>query len=217
MNNISDPSLNPPRFLPVIVLADTSGSMEADDKISVLNDAIREMIVSFAEETSRITEIHVAVISFGNNQAKIEYPLKPASSISWQNLTASGKTPLGQAFDLARSILEDLAQISLRVYNPAIVLVSDGFPTDDWRGSLDKLLSSSLAKRLDRFAMAIGDDANINMLEEFLDNSMVRVFHSNESREIKKFFRWVTYNISERSRSMNPNFVEPTLIDDFEF
>lgn len=217
MSYQTDISLSQPRPLPVLILADTSGSMSENDKIEVLNDAIQEMIKSFAEEDSFVAEIHVAVISFGQRGARIEIPMQPASSIQWRNLTASGRTPLGQAFDLARSILEDPEQFPRRAYTPAIVLVSDGIPTDDWRGPLKQLLNSERAKRLDRFAMAIGMDANTNMLDEFLGDSDTKVFRSDEPREIKKFFQRVTYSISMRSRSMNPNIAESTWIDDFDF
>ena len=66
------------RPLPVILLADVSGSMAANGKIQALNDAVAEMIATFAEEDDSRAEIHVAVITFGLDGARLYKPLQPA-------------------------------------------------------------------------------------------------------------------------------------------
>src|SRR4051812_45128833 len=54
------------RPLPVIVLADVSGSMREDGKIDALNVALKDMITAFAEEDVGRVEIQVAMITFGD-------------------------------------------------------------------------------------------------------------------------------------------------------
>ena len=207
------------RPLPVILLADVSGSMEADGKISALNTAVREMIASFAEEDGGLVQIQVAIITFGHGDARIHQRLEPASRVTWQNLEARGKTPMGAAFDRALEILEDPRQIPSRAYAPTLVLLSDGRPTDEdaWQDALSRLLASDRASKAARFAMAIGDDADLSVLRAFLAESGAEVFMAHEAREIKKFFRWVTMSVSMRSRSQNPNMIESTEFDHFEF
>ncbi|MDF5716706.1 MAG: hypothetical protein PUP93_23250 [Rhizonema sp. NSF051] len=46
------------RRMPVIILADISGSMSVDGKIGTLNRAIAEMIASFAQEEDVRASIH---------------------------------------------------------------------------------------------------------------------------------------------------------------
>ena len=53
MDKLQDFAIPTARPLPVIVLADASGSMEQDDKIVALNRAIAEMIRSFANDGFR--------------------------------------------------------------------------------------------------------------------------------------------------------------------
>lgn len=220
MRKLKEFTTSSARPLPVIVLADVSGSMSANGKIDSLNDAVSEMIATFAEEDDSRAEIHVSVIAFGRGGATIHKPLRPAADTQWESMETSGRTPMGEAFDLARTMIEDRETIPSRAYRPTLVLVSDGVPTDDWRGPLEALLGSERASKATRFAMGIGADADNEALTAFLASDEARVFEAHEAREIKNFFRWVTMSVTTRSRSANPNsvvMVEPTDLDDFDF
>ncbi len=209
------------RPLPVILLADVSGSMSVEGKIQTLNQAVREMIASFAEEEdSARAEIQVAVITFGNWDVKVHQAFAPAQDIQWQDMQADGNTPLGGALTLITKLLEDKEYISSRAYRPTLVLVSDGQPNDEWESPLERLNQSERGKKAMRFAMAIGEDADTAMLQRFLNNSESRVFAAHETRQIKQFFRWVTMSVTQRLRSTNPDqpigLVE-TSLDDIDY
>lgn len=220
MSKLKEFAMASARPLPVIVLADVSGSMAANGKITALNDAIAEMIATFAEEDDSRAEIHVSVVTFGGAAARVHKTLNPAGKVNWEAMSANGRTPMGQAFVLAREMIEDKSIIPSRAYRPTVVLVSDGVPTDDWEQSLKELLASERASKAMRLAMAIGEDADKKTLSAFLADPKGRVFEAHEAREIRKFFRWVTMSVTSRSRSANPNSVvavEPTDLDDFDF
>ena len=57
------------RPLPVIILADISGSMSVDGKIDALNAALKDMLHTFAQESRLNAEIQVAIITFGGYEA----------------------------------------------------------------------------------------------------------------------------------------------------
>lgn len=192
------------RPLPVILLADVSGSMGVDGKIQALNHDVREMIAAFQDESDLRAEIHVSVITFGG-QARIHLPLKSARNVSWTDLSASGGTPMGAAFDLAREMVEDRNIVSGRAYRPTIVLVSDGQPTDDWQQPLQALLGSDRGGKAFRMSLAIGADADNSVLQAFLASPEARVYRADEARQIRQFFQLVTMSVSSRSRSANPN------------
>lgn len=219
MAELREFSVSPARPLPVILLADISGSMKADGKISALNTAMKEMIASFVEEDNSLVEIQVAIITFGHGGTRVHQLLEAASKVTWQNMEADGQTPMGAAFDLALQMLEDPQQVPSRAYAPTLVLLSDGIPDPGsaWQEALDRLLQSRRAAKACRLAMAIGDDADLSVLRAFLGDSGIEVFLAHEAREIRKFFRWVTMSVSQRSRSQNPDVVEPTDFDDFEY
>jgi uncharacterized protein YegL len=220
VSKLKEFTMSSARPLPVIVLADISGSMGTNGKIDALNEAVAEMVSTFAEEDDTRAEIHVSVITFGKGGAAVHKPLKPAPDTTWEPMDAAGRTPMGEAFALAQQMIEDKNIVPSRAYRPTLVLVSDGVPTDDWQGPLQNLLDSERASKAMRFAMGIGADADSKTLAAFLDNDEGRVFEAHEAREIKKFFRWVTMSVTTRSRSSNPNSVvaiEPTDLDDFDF
>ena len=192
------------RPLPVIVLADTSGSMSVDGKIQALNTALADMVGAFAEEDDSRAEIHVALIRVGGG-AELQQPPVAASKVAISPFSASGGTPMGGAFDIARELVEDRATIPSRAYTPALVLVSDGIPTDDWQPALERLLGSERASKAQRFALGIGDDADANVLRRFLADPEAKVYGAQDARQIMSFFRWVTMSVTARSRSAQPN------------
>jgi uncharacterized protein YegL len=206
------------RPLPVMLLLDSSGSMEGD-KINILNASVREMLQGFANEDDISASIHVGVIQFGRTVGWHQ-PLLPVEEVidQWSDLEASGRTPLGEALNLLQESLNDQSVISSRAYRPTIVLVSDGKPTDDWGGPMAELLASPRASKAARFAMGIGADADSVVLSQFIDTaSGSRVFEAHEARRIQKFFRFVTMSVTTRTRSGNPNEIAPANPDDYDF
>lgn len=199
------------RPLPVLVLADTSGSMSVDGKIDALNTALSDMVDAFSAEDDGRARIHVGVITFGGT-AELHQALCDASKVALQPMGASGMTPMGAAFDLVRAIVEDTDQIPSRAYTPAIVLVSDGQPNDDWEPALARLLGSERAKKAQRFALGIGSDADPVVLRRFLDKPDGKVYAAHDARQIREFFRWVTMSVTFRSRSATPNV---SVVDSF--
>lgn len=130
------------------MLADTSGSMSVDGKIEALNKGLKDMISSFAGESRLRAEIQVSVITFGGSQVELNLPLTPAHQLqSFTPLVAEGMTPLGGALSLASEMIEDKDSIPSRAYKPVIVLVSDGYPNDDWQGPFARLVNGERSSR----------------------------------------------------------------------
>jgi len=211
MNKLKSFTASVARQLPVIVLGDTSGSMSVDGKIDALNLALCEMVDAFSEEDDGKAEIHAAVITFGGT-AQVHQDLIPASKVALRPFAARGGTPMGAAFDLARAMLEDKVKVPGRAYTPAIVLVSDGVPTDAWEPALTALLGSERARKAQRFALGIGEDAEAVVLRRFLNDPEAKVYAAQDARQIRNFFDWVTMSVASRSRSANPNASAPGLV-----
>lgn len=211
------------RPLPVIVLADTSGSMSVDGKIEALNRGLQDMIASFASESRLRAEIQVSVITFGADRAEVNLPLTPAHQLkSFTPLVAEGITPLGGALSLACQMVEDNNAIPSRAYKPVIVLVSDGYPNDDWQGPFARLANGERSSKATRFAMAIGADADQAMLGDFANDPEAPLFRAENARDIHRFFRAVTMSVSARSQSVTPNQSTPLQVSsgddqDWEF
>jgi uncharacterized protein YegL len=214
------PSVPPPRPLPVLVLADVSGSMAEAGKIGVLNRCIATMIRSFAGEDTIRGEIVVGVVTFGGNEARLHQPVVPASEVAWQDMTPFGRTPLGQAFDLAHDLLADESVISRRAFIPTLILVSDGLPTDEWQAPLARLRSSPRGGKAVRLAVGVGQDMDedaFDVLRAFIDNPAIQPVRADDAHLLSQYFSWVTMSVAQRARSMRPNDVSqisPGELDD---
>lgn len=211
MNEFVSSSARP---LPVILLADVSGSMAGEGKIAALNQSVREMLAAFSSSDDLRAEVHVAVITFGG-AARVHIPLAPASAINWTDMSANGGTPMGEAMTLAADLIENKDLIPGRAYRPTVVLISDGQPTDTWESGLERLTKQGRAQKADRMALAIGGDADVAMLRRYLADPEKQVFVAADARRIKDFFQFVTMSVTTRSRSANPNEV-PQLRSPFD-
>lgn len=205
------------RPLPVIVLADVSGSMNENGKLDSLKHALVDMVKSFKDASSSSLEadIYVSVITFGAGHADIALEPKSASEIAdssdlqifIDSMNARGNTPLGAALTKLNDMLEHRESYPSRAYRPFLVLASDGMPNDQWRDPLQQLLTSERGKKATRLALAIGTDADEGMLEQFVNNVEIPVFKANNVSGIKKFFKCVTMSAIKSSQSANPGVV----------
>lgn len=198
--------------LPVVLLLDVSGSMSGD-KIDNLNKAVVDMLDAFATEEKMETEILVSVITFGS-QVELHVSYTKASQVQWQSLQAAGMTPMGAALKMAKAMIEDKGITPSRAYRPTIVLVSDGQPNDSWEKPLEDFVSEGRSSKCFCMAMAIGRDADENVLKRFISKTPYlakdvpnRVFYAENAGQLHEFFQKVTMSTLLRTRSKNPNNV----------
>ena len=203
-----------PRALPIFILADTSGSMRGEN-INELNLALREMLTALNDADDIRGKFQLCVIGFGGDVNVIQ-PLADIDGLQLPELNAAGNTPMGEAFDTVREMIEDRNVVSSRAYAPTIVLISDGIPTDcseeiyhskeysKWE-PLNNLHSAERSSKSQRLALGSGADADFGMLKEFINNPEIPVIKANDASGITKFFRWVTMSTVARMNSVNPN------------
>lgn len=200
--------------LPVILLLDVSGSMSYDQKIEKLHDAVTQMVDSFVEAKVKETIIEVAIITFGR-EVRLHTPYSSVDDVKSRGVEqfdADGMTPMGLALKMAKDMIEDRNVTPSRIYRPAVVLVSDGAPTDDWRNPLTDFISDGRSQKCQRFAIAIGSDADRDMLMMF-SGTDENLFVADKASEIADCFEKFTMSVSTRASSVNPN-VFPALKSD---
>lgn len=196
------------KVLPVVLLLDVSGSMSGD-KINKLYDATVDMLDSFVKQQIKETIIHVSIITFGAS-IDLHTPFTPVEDLydkGIKKFVASGCTPLGTALRMTKDMLEDKGTLPRLRYVPAVVLVSDGHPTDDWKGPFTNFLNSGISGRCQRFSIGIGNDLDTDMLRKFAD-SKDTLFFAENAADIAECFEKVTQTVSVRSKSVNPNDVQ---------
>ena len=199
------------RQLVLFFIVDTSGSMMGK-KITKVNEAIRNVLPELPDIGGADVDVKVACLKFSTGYEWL-YPTPiAADSFQWQELQADGVTDLGAAFEeLNRKLSKNefLTAPSGSVA-PVLFLMSDGEPTDDYLSGLNKLKNNNWYKHAIKVALAVGDDANKDVLKEFTGNTeAVIVVHTPEA--LKKWIRILTVTstmIGSRSQPVNNGQVQ---------
>lgn len=186
------------RQMSLFFIVDTSGSMDGE-KIAAVNTAIREVLPEVADISSENADaqIKVACLQFAND---VQWLFKPTDveGLTWTDLSASGMTAMGAAFNELNSKLSRNEFLNSPTGNfaPVLFLMSDGQPTDEYRKALDSLRENRWFKVAIRVAIAIGDDADMQVLTEFTGNpELVLTAHTPEA--LKQMIRFVSVTSSK--------------------
>lgn len=181
------------RPLHFIWLCDCSGSMSVDGKIQALNHAIREAIphMQNAADDNPYAEILVRAIAFSNG-AKWHIPQPmPIENLKWSDLNAEGITDMGKALSMVSDELK-VERMSERALPPILVLISDGQPTDNFVGGLEMLMHQPWGKKAVKIAIAIGRDANCEILQSFIGNPEFKPLQANNPEALISQIRWAS-------------------------
>ena len=164
----------PRRVMPLIFVVDTSGSMDGA-KIASVNTAVQDTLNDVGEisRNNADAQIKVAALEFSSGvQWMYPQPIE-SETFQWQDLEACGVTSLGAAYaelneKLSRSHGFMAEPTGSRA--PAIILLTDGMPTDEWKHPLAKLKNNPWFKAGVKVAIAIGDEStNVDVLEDQTD------------------------------------------------
>lgn len=194
------------RTMVLFFVVDTSGSMSGA-KIGVVNTSIEDVVPELKDisENNADAQIKVATLSFSTGTRWLESEPVAAENFRWTYLDASGVTDLGEACLQLNEKLSRKAFMSDAAgsFAPAIFLMSDGAPTDNYRHGLEKLKQNNWFKKAIKVAIAIGNDANLDVLEEFTGNSEA-VITVHTPQALKKWIQFVSVRASEiGSKSSN--------------
>ena len=199
----------PRRTMVLFFVVDTSGSMDGA-KIGAVNTAIEEVVPAIRDvsDENADAQIKIAALEFSSG-ASWHTPNGPvpAEQFRWNYLGAAGVTDLGAA---CRALNEKLStkafmQEATGSFAPAIFLLSDGEPTDDWEHELKELKKNNWFKAAVKVAVAIGDDANKDVLKEFT-GTIEAVLEVHNTAMLKKMIKFVSVRASQvASKSSNVN------------
>lgn len=162
------------RPLHFIVMADCSGSMKGE-KMQALNFALRSMLPHLMdwERDQLQAQLLIRILAFASTPSWFVPDPVPLAQLgtNWRNLeyVPMGRTNMGPAF---RAVAEALGpdRLERRALRPAVLLVTDGLPTDPpggFESGLDALLTTVAGRSSLRLAVAIGRDASSEPLDRF--------------------------------------------------
>ena len=97
----------------------------------------------------------------------------PVEELHWRDLQAGGCTAMGAALQLVAEQLHS-PPMEERALPPVLVLISDGQPTDDFEAGLARLMQEPWAQKAVRLAIALGHDADLEVLQQFIGPATAR-------------------------------------------
>jgi len=175
------------RPLHFIYICDCSGSM-AGDKIQALNNGVKEAYPAMkdAAEQNPNAQVLVRALKFSNGAEWVIEAPTPVENFRWVDLDADGVTDMGKADQLKIPPMND------RALPPVLVLISDGQPTDDFETGLSKLMGQPWGKRAVRIGIAVGKDADTDVLMKFIGNPELKPIEVHNAPELVRQIRWVS-------------------------
>ncbi len=191
---------NPSARVPICLVLDVSGSMsgapirELQEGVQMFFDAVRaDEVAQYAAE--------IAIVTFGG-QATKALDFFAISRQEIPSLEATGDTPMGQAVVLALDLLEarktEYRNAGVDYFQPWMVLMTDGQPTDSIDLAAQRLKELIASKKITVFPIAIGDGADLNELGRLSPN---RPPLRLKGLNFGEFFMWLSRSVSRVSQS----------------
>jgi uncharacterized protein YegL len=190
--------------LTLFYVVDKSGSMSGSP-INAVNTAIMESIPVLKEiSDGPEADIKVATLTFSTSADWLHGPVG-VDNFQWSNIMADGLTSMGMAFSKLNEKLsrEEYLKSQNTIAAPIIILLSDGEPNDNWESELTKLKENKFFKVAVKFAIAVGNAANIDILTKFTGNKEA-VLLTHNAEDLKKLIKIVSVTSSQiGSKSMS--------------
>ncbi len=205
------------RDLHLFFLIDASDSMSYGGKAETLNNAIREAIPHIREVAKEAEgSIKVHALSFSTGARWIVNNVD-INNFTWENVATKGVTDMGRGFEMLSEKLTSDFQ-GERGYQPIMILLSDGLPTDKYEEGLNQLKKTYWGGKAIRIAIAIGSETDMDVLQDFIGDSFrgeLKPLKAKNAAELKNYIRWASTTVSHASinpvRGMLP---PPPTLDD---
>lgn len=198
---------NPTARLPVCLVLDTSASMTGAP-ITELQEGVNTFFAQLLADDVAKYSAEVAVVTFGGNvDMVVDFAAVTRQTVP--SLTAGGMTPMGEAVEKALELLrtrkEEYKRAGVDYYQPWLVIMTDGAPTDNISKASRLVDELVRGKKLAVFAIGIGKDADMNELAKL---SGGRPPLKLKGLEFGQFFLWLSASVARVSQSVPGNKVD---------
>lgn len=209
---------NPTPRVPICLCLDRSPSMSGRAEwgapkgtigvpINELNEGVKIFFNSIKDDEIAKYSAEISIVVFSGTSEKIlDFDYIENIDIPEIELeTTYGGTSIGSAVEEAIKSLEkrkeEYKNVGVDYYQPWLVLMTDGEPTDDTHIGISKKVRQMVKEnKLTVFPIGIGDGADMKTLEMFSPN---RPPLKLKGLNFKDFFVWLSQSVSKVSQS-NP-------------
>ncbi|HNJ86216.1 MAG TPA: VWA domain-containing protein, partial [Agitococcus sp.] len=123
------------------------------------------------------------------------------ANFEWLDLKADGLTDMGKALKMVAEQLK-MPPMAERALPPVLVLLSDGQPTDNFEEGLQALLDLPWGKKAVKIAIAIGEDADTDVLQQFMgSNSELKPLIAKNAEQLVNYIKWASTAVLKAASS----------------
>lgn len=186
---------------PLVLVIDCSGSMDGRP-MQMLNAGLKALETELKSDPITAKRCRVLFIGFGMNDDVKADEWQDAMDFIAPELEASGTTPTGAAVRTALDAIEiqkeEMRSAGVSYKRPIMMLMSDGEPTDDWESAAAECRAAEAAHKVTVMAIAVGDDANMDILGQFSSKGAKRL----DGLKFKELFVWLSRSVRAVSQAV---------------
>jgi len=173
--------------------------------IKELQEGVDTFLDELLEDEVAKYSAEVAIVTFGDDvEVLVDFAAVTRQEVP--TLKAGGSTPMGEAVEIAIDLLntrkEEYKRAGVDYYQPWLVLMTDGEPTDDISRASRNIDDLTQRNRLAVIPIGIGKDANMRELAKLSGNQKPRQLEELNSKDFKDFFLKLSKSISRASQSV---------------
>lgn len=192
---------NPTPRVPVSLCLDTSSSM-AGEPIEELVRGVNLFYDAIDDDEDAHDSAEINIVEF-NSSARLIHDFASIERLQRiSSLEARGTTAMGAGVNMALDSLESrkatYSNKGVLYYQPWLVLMTDGAPTDSIDQAAKRVVGMVQAKKLTVFPIGIGMRADMKKLARFSPN---RAPLRLDGLKFKEFFEWLSKSVARVSRS----------------
>ncbi|NIM15727.1 MAG: VWA domain-containing protein [Candidatus Aminicenantes bacterium] len=161
----------------IVLVVDTSGSMEEENKLVYAKEAIISLVTN---ETKSVTMNHIGVVEFSSSAYMISPITREFQEIpeKIKNLIADGSTEMYLGMGKARDMLKDKTNMK------RIILLSDGQPQKPDLAIREAEQCKKKGVIIDTIGFGEGENIDIDLLKKIAAMTGGKFFHVREIRKL---------------------------------
>ena len=180
--------------IPICLVIDISSSMQGKP-IAELQRGVGKFFEELRADKTTATSTEVAIVTFSSH-AKTVLDFRALNTQEIPHFNTYGLTSMGEgvmhALDVIDSRKKQYQAAGIDYYQPWLVMMTDGYPTDDISAASDAIYSLVKSRRLTVFPIGI-DSADTSMLSRLGGGHPVLKL---QGLKFSNFFAWLSKSVS---------------------